>query len=301
MSKVVERRIDVGHVPLGIVVLPVVLMLVLLFGPAVSADEPKSKANQSAHAVQLDKTKSGIRFGIWPAKPQAPAPTLFILASTIDGSLGQAYFRQSGNLLAKRGYLCVSVDLPCHGMETKPGEPNGLDGWAFRAKHNDDFVADTTARLKQVLDHLIAAGYTDAKKVAACGTSRGGFIALQFAAADPRVKCVAAFAPVTDLAVLREFKNSAQYPLVRSLDVSQQVDKLAGRAVWLVIGDQDARVGTDQAITFCRRLTAASLKQKVPSQVELHVMAEPRGHTTPAGSSELAAEWIHRHIERKTP
>ena len=30
--------------------------------------------------------------------------------------------------------------------------------------------------------------------------------------------------------------------------------------------------------------------------VELHVMSEPRGHTTPQGSSKLAADWIHRHL-----
>lgn len=247
---------------------------------------------QDAPKAQVLTTKTGLRYGIWPEKPGKPAPTLFIFASSIEDTLNNEYFRQCGNQLAKQGYLCVTVELPCHGKEVRDGEPAGIDGWRHRIEKGENVVAEATGRFSQVLDDLIESKLTDTEKVAACGTSRGGFMAVQFAAADPRVKAAAAFAPVTDLMALREFTSIKDRQLVDQLSLKQQADKLAGRAVWLIIGDRDDRVSTDESITFCRAVTAASLKQQKPALVDLHVVSEPQGHTTPKGAAELAARWI---------
>lgn len=257
-------------------------------------------AAEGPRAVRVLRTEGGVRFGIWGKESGGPAPTLFVLASTIEETLGDAYYRQSGNALAEWGYLSVSVDLPCHGLQRKPDEPGGLAGWRARSERGDNFVAESNARLRQVLDHLIEAGYTDADKVATCGTSRGGFLALHFAASDSRVRCAAAFAPVAELGALREFEGATAHPLVEKLALAKQAEKLAGRAVWLVIGDHDERVGTDHTIALARRITAASLADGVPSRVELHVMPEPRGHTTPSDAAQRAAAWIRRQIESPT-
>lgn len=277
-----------------------VLLLAVSFAACAWAAGAGAEAVKPSRTVCVLKTESGVTFGTWGNPFSSPAPTLFVLAGTIQETLGQAYFRQAGNVLAEQGYLLVSVDLPCHGPGKRADEPPGLNGWRARSERNEDFVAETNSRLVQVLDHLIAAGRTDPDKVAACGTSRGGFLALHFAASDPRVRCVAAFAPVTDLGVLREFQGAAQLPLVRALDLADQAGKLAGRAVWLVIGDQDERVGTDHTVALARRITAASIEQRLLSRVELHVMPEPRGHTTPSGAAEQAAAWISRQLESPT-
>lgn len=87
--------------------------------------------------------------------------------------------------------------------------------------------------------------------------------------------------PVLDLAALREFRGAETNALVRSLALLQHAEKLAGRAAWLIIGDRDERVGTEHAITFARRLTERSLARGLPGRVDLHVIVEPRGHTTP--------------------
>ncbi len=61
----------------------------------------------------------------------------------------------------------------------------------------------------------------------------------------------------------------------------------------MVIGDQDARVGTDRAIVLADRITEAAGDLPTGSgSIELHVWPEPRGHTTPAGAAERAALWI---------
>ncbi len=76
------------------------------------------------------------------------------------------------------------------------------------------------------------------------------------------------------------------------LSLESQAESLAGRPVWIVIGDQDERVGTDRAIAFAQKLTAASRQKNLASRIELSVLPEPRGHTTPRGSSRRAADWI---------
>jgi len=249
-------------------------------------------ADEAPRTVQTLKTSTGVPFGIWGVKPATPAPTLFILASTIEGTLGDPYYRRAGNILSEQGFLCVSIDLPCHGSEHLSGEPPQLEGWRHRCERGEDFVASSNKRLSQVLDYLIQEGYSDAEKICVCGTSRGGFLSLHFAAHDPRVRCVAAYAPVTDLVALREFHGAESNALVQSLDLRKHANKLAGRAVWLIIGDQDERVGTDLAIDLARRITKASLDHKLTSRVDLHVIAESRGHTTPEGAVESSAQWI---------
>jgi hypothetical protein len=124
--------------------------------------------------------------------------------------------------------------------------------------------------------------------------SRGGFIALHFAAADSRVRWVAAFAPVTDLVVLNEFKNKMAS---KALALTAIADKLTRIPLWLWIGNNDVRVGTDQAIALTRRVVEAASLQGKPAEVELHVVPADigsalNGHTVAPGAYEEAANWI---------
>lgn len=237
------------------------------------------------------ETGTGIEFGLWGPDPVDPRPTLFILAGSIEETLGDPYFRQSGNLLAAQGYLCVSIDIPGHG-KNRGEDPDGLEGWRSRVDRGEDFVAETNRRLSAVLDTLIAEGLSDPARVAACGTSRGGFLALHFAAADTRVKCVATFAPVTDLTALREFAGTENHDRVASLSASRRADDLVDCPTWIIIGDRDERVGTDNAIALARGITASALARGLNPAVELHVVPEPKGHTTPDGAAAQAAAWI---------
>jgi len=246
------------------------------------------------------KTKTGVEFGIWGQGDTKPSPTLFVLGNSIEGTIGDPYFRQAGNDLAKEGFISVSIDIPGHGTQEREGEAKGLAGWRERIDQGEDLVAETNRRLSEVLDYLIAEGLTDPQKVAASGTSRGGFLAMHFTASDPRIKCVAAFAPVTDLIVLREFHGAEGNVLMESLSVSEQADQLADRPVWIIMGDRDERVGTDNAIALARTITASALARGLNPAVELHVLSEPKGHTTPAGAAELAAIWIKRQLEPVT-
>lgn len=236
-------------------------------------------------------TSEGVAYALWPTVPAKPAPVLFILSGSRMETLSSRYFRQAGHYLAKDGVLCVSVDLPCHGDDATP-EVRGLTGWRRHCEEGHDLVEEVTNRLSQVLDHLLTEGLADPKRIAVCGTSRGAFIASHFAIRDPRVGPVLAFAPVTDLGRLREFQGAEKLPLVQSLALEKNAKGLADNPFWLVIGDRDDRVGTDAAISLARAVTAAGLADKNLSDVDLHVIAEPRGHTVPAGYAEAGAGWL---------
>ncbi len=112
--------------------------------------------------VRIETTPTGIRFGTWGGPATGRGPTLVILANSIEGTLGEPYFRQAGRSLgdpqAADPFLCVSIDLPCHGRERLAGEPEELEGWRHRLEQGGDPVADTVRRVGVVVDHLVAAG-----------------------------------------------------------------------------------------------------------------------------------------------
>ncbi|MFV2069417.1 MAG: alpha/beta hydrolase family protein [Pirellulales bacterium] len=278
-----------------------ILFLVMLLSLPLGRCAESGPPAREDRIVRVETTAGGVRFGLLGEPRQLPAPTLFVFASTIDTTLGGGnggYYLQAGSHLLDRGYLCVSVDLPCHGGERRPGESEGLRGWRERFDRKEPFLKKLNGRLSAVLDHLIAAGLSNPDRVAACGVSRGGFVALHWAARDKRIRAVAGFAPVTDLAALSEFAGAADQSVLRAASVSQVADQLAGRPVWLAIGDRDVRVDTDRTIAFARAVSHASYAQDVDSHVELHVLPEPRGHTMPIDAFETAANWIERQIPR---
>jgi hypothetical protein len=120
-------------------------------------------------------------------------------------------------------------------------------------------------------------------------------MALHFAAAEPRVRCVAAIAPVTTLPPLREFKGLENHAGARALAVSHVADRLAGRAVWLCIGNADDRVNTDDAIAFSRAVVKASASRKAPVPVELHVMPV-LGHGQHETAHDEVAAWVRKQL-----
>ena len=258
-----------------------------------------SAADEERPAVVVLRTPKGVRFGLQGEKGQAPAATLFVFASRIEDTLGNDVYNKVGRLLAKQGVISVSLDVPCHGEDTKPGEPAGLSGWRSRIEKGDELIGDFAVKVKDVLDHLVEQGYTDPKRLGVCGTSRGGFIALHLAAAEPRFGCAAAFAPVTNPLAVSEFNGMANPAPANALSIVNRSEQLSGRAIWVCIGNNDQRVSTDDLIAFTRKVVAVSIAQKKPANVELHVMPS-LGHSIHATAHDEAASWIARQFTEES-
>lgn len=225
-------------------------------------------------------------------------PTILVLAAERDRTLREDQFMKFGHIMARsRSCLFVSIDAPGHGDDRRRDERGeGLQVWRSRLDRNEDFVAPFVQRSRTVLDHLIEQRRTDPKRIAVAGTSRGGYLALHVAAANPQISAVALFSGVTELTVLGEFKGLESHALTRSLAVANLADALAGRPIWHCIGNQDMRVGTTEAFAFFRLLVNRGHALHGRAPVELHIM-ESEGHRTPAGAWSLAADWLLRQLD----
>jgi dienelactone hydrolase len=274
-------------------VLPVLLLTTfVLIGDRLRADD--------GPPMQVLHTPDQVRFGLIGAKGDKPAPTLFVFAHSLETMQKDPIYTEVANLLTAQGILGVAVDALCHGEDSRPGEPAELNGWVYRLEREDDFTKSFTARVSAVLDHLIHEGYTDAERVAAYGTSRGGFLAVHFAAANRRVRAVAGISPVTNLMAISEFSGTKAREKAKQLSLANQAPRLAGCAVWLSIGNHDERVSTDDAIDFTRAVVreaaAKSGDRNVVIPVEL-VVAPAAGHTKIDQAHELLAAWIVKQFE----
>jgi dienelactone hydrolase len=237
----------------------------------------------------------GFRYGVRGEKPRSPAPTLFVLATRIEETLENEDYNKAGRLLAAHGWLSATLDIPGHGENVREGEPTSLPAWRYRLERGEDFIAPFAARVSSLLDHLIAERYTDPEQVAVLGTSRGGFLALHWAATEGRVRAIVAVAPVADLRVLPEFNGMENHELTQAVALDNVAGKLAGRAIWMCIGNHDERVSTDNCIRFSRRIVAASIAQRLPANVELHVTTAV-GHGTHPTAHDEAAVWLRKQL-----
>jgi len=252
--------------------------------------------------VQLLKTDDGVAFALLGEKPKAPAPTLFVFGADMRGSLLGEDVNHLGRLLIPHGYVCVSLDLPCHGSDVRDGEKAGdLTGWKDRIVNGENIAAAFTKQFSSVLDHLIQDGITDPQQVAVSGTSRGGFIALHCAAADARVKQVIAFAPVTALSALAEFKDAETHADVLALSPIHVADKLVGKQLWIVMGNDDGRVGTADCLALALEVIQKSKGKFNPIPVEMRLVSAigHRLHAVPTAQygqlcapHEEAARWL---------
>ena len=234
----------------------------------VRADEPPPFPE-----VTFLKTKSDVPFAILGTKPAAPAPTIFVFGGDMRNSLIQEDGNRLGRILIPHGYFCVSLDIPCHGTDVRPGEKSGdLTGWKDRVVKGENIVAQFTERFSKVLDHLIEEKYTDPTQIAVSGTSRGGFAAIHAGAADPRVKQIIAFAPVTHLPALAEFKGAETNELALSLTPIHVAGKLVGKPLMIIIGNQDLRVSTDDSLALAREVVKLSTGKINPIPVELRLV-----------------------------
>ncbi len=270
-----------------------------LFAPAalacvLAATMSRPATAEETREIQVRRTPEQVRYGLIGTVGKKPAPTLFVLAHAIEEMQRQPVYTEVASILAKEGWISVVIDPPCHGEDVRPGEPGQLSGWRNRLEQGEDFMPAFVAKARAVLDLLVQQGIADPGRVAACGTSRGGFLAYHFAASEPRIKAVAGISPVTRLNALREFAATSRRAQADELDLTRLAPKLAGRAVWLSIGNNDVRVNTDDAIAFTRAVVHATARPDRPNEVipvELVVAPTP-GHTKIDQAHELLASWL---------
>lgn len=279
------------HVNLPPVLLPSYLLRVLALLALALPFARLGGDESSSPLLRVERLPDGTRYALIGAKAAQPAPTLFVLQGDIDVARREPIYTEVARLLAPRGFISVVIDAPGHGEDHRPDEPAELASWNWRVNQGQDLVGGFVARARAVLDHLIREKITDPDRVAACGTSRGGFLAFQLAAHEPRIRCVGGISPVTDLLALREFSATTNQAAAEALALARLAPQLAGRPAWICIGNNDARVSTAAAIAFSRALVAGTPPDREIAPVELLVHAGP-GHRSSVQDHERLAAWL---------
>ena len=275
----------------GVLVLAGVLFLV----PSALASQPSEATavrDQPPKRYRMLTTPDGIQFGLRQGANKTPAPAAFLFGSLLDEVLTGEHCR----ILLAAGYVCAALDAPGHGLDRDTSEPPELRSWRHRLEAGRDFVSAYNARLSSILNYLVAERIADPALVIAVGGSRGGFLAFHFAGSDPRVRGVAGLAPVTELRALYEFRGMDDHELTASLSPIRHAARLAGRNVLVTIGDRDERVGTDHAIALARRVS----RDAEGARVDLHVLAEPRGHHHPEATAGLLRTWAVKCLRNRS-
>ncbi|MBM4075636.1 MAG: hypothetical protein FJ267_08335 [Planctomycetes bacterium] len=286
-----------GHFSLfPILVMAVVAKMAMPIVSEANGQESTTKIPQ----MRLMTTPDGHRYGVFCDKPEVPAATLFIFALGIEqmGSDPKRYYSQTGLDLAENGWIYVVLDPPCHGFDRNPDEPGELNGWAHQVRNGKDLIGPFVKRCSSVLDHLIQMGYSDPNRIAASGTSRGGFCALHFAANDARIKAVTGVSPVTNPLALSEFKD-VTVEQTQAMNFESLADHLAGRSVWMSIGNSDNRVSTDDCVTLARTIVNRTRTFKPElAVIPIEILVGPsQGHRAVDDAYKLEAQFLRKHVK----
>jgi hypothetical protein len=283
-------------------------LLLLAVGALIGSPAAHSQVKPRSIQTAIDlRTDDGVRFAFTGPKDARKAPLLFLSGGERRPNIENESGNTLGWILAKHGYVQASIDTPCHGEDVRPGEPTGLAGWRARLEKGEPLFATFTTQARSVIDYLVRRGTVDPERIGAAGSSRGGFVSLHLAAAEPRIKFVVAFAAVSDLLALREFHGMADPAPARALDIMTLAEKLLDRPIWLSIADNDERVGSRHAIDFMLHMMRISKKHKLPmthfwSGDDIRLTVTPAegagGHVNYRGAQEDAATWVLRQFPR---
>lgn len=213
-------------------------------------------------------------------------------------SMGKAPYDEAAKVFVAAGHRALSFDLPEHGDRVTPGRTEGIAGMCQALLAGDDpferFVADGRAAIDACIEkHLAKPG-----RIYVCGVSRAGYCVLRLAAADPRIGGAAGLAPVTDWRALREFAAAKDRPEVAALALEHYADRLAGRPIYLAIGNRDDRVGTECCLRMALRLTEEESRRKLgKSRLCFLVVDDSPGHSLDLRWRRAGAEFLLRQVK----
>ena len=216
--------------------------------PTTSSPPPTTAGRHEVTIAGAGVTLGGVLF-----RPETsdPRPALVVLHGWQPaGTNGATTVEPRARRYAEEGYIALAL---------------AMRGWAPSGGSDDcglrqpDDVVSAVAWLRSIPGVQV-------ENIAVVGFSQGGQVALLTAAKDPRLRAVAAYYPVTDVArwkttttnpdipgyvsaVCEPGGSAARSPLLRSNEINVPV--------LLVHGDQDTRVPTDQSVLLHAALTQA--------------------------------------------
>ncbi len=228
-----------------------------------------------------------------------PALLLTFAADRVTSSSVRPYCSPAEHFLAQ-GHRVISFDLPAHGDRV------GIHGSDITGLRNalvageDPFMA-LVEDGKGVIGECIRRGWARPGRIAVSGSSRGGYMALRMLAADDRIAAGAGFAPVTDWSLLREFSADREREDVRALGLARFVQGMIGKHVYLAIGSEDERVGTESCRQFHAVLVKVNEETMHDASLAELLLTEDKGHSVNDGAYEQGRELLLKWVTQERP
>jgi hypothetical protein len=145
-------------------------------------------------------------------------------------------------------------------------------------------------RSKAVLKYCVDQKWVKPDRIVVSGISRFGYYAFRLMAEDDSLKIGGGFSPVTDWRDLSEFEEQRDLDVVKDLRLSLWAEKLAGKKIYMAIGNHDDRVSTLSCAQFFLDLNAANRKRGFDGSLVDFFVTPDIGHG-------LGQEWYRRGIK----
>ncbi len=226
--------------------------------------------------------KGGLTFCyVGPDLHEGPLPTLLYFALSARDSLETDPYNQPVQYLAGRRMRIFTVTLPEHEEGKRPED--AIPKWTDRLAAGDNFLPPFFKQVAEGIDHLFEMGAIES--LVAAGLSRGGLLACHVAALEPRIKAILAFAPMTQLN--------------ESLDINHLAEALIDRKIRFYIGNNDTRVGTENAFAMIHALAKAGKEARIrdlPYELIISPSIGHQGHGTSPEIFKAGAEWVANEL-----
>ncbi len=220
-------------------------------------------------------------------------PTFFYFALSGEESLSLEPINRPAANFKDENVRVFSVTLPFHEEGYDP--VNAMHQWAESFENSSEFMASFIERTLQMIKILIREGCIDEERFAVGGLSRGGFIAAQIAAREPKVGALLGYSPLTDLRKLDSFHKIQNFDHTEPYELIHLIPQLIRHPLRFYIGNRDVRVKTRSAFEFIEALSNYAYEQGIRSpsaELILYPSIGHKGHGTPPEIFDLGTEWI---------
>ncbi len=229
-------------------------------------------------------------YHIGPALDHGPLPTFFYFALSGPDSLTLDPFNQPVQFLHGKMIRVFSMTLPGH--EADLPKENAMNLWAEDISKNINSLGEFLESVTEAVDFAVKEKFVDPEHLAVGGLSRGAFIASHVAARDDRFKYLLGFAPLTRLALIKEFAQLKNHKIVNQLDLSNLSQKLVDRHCRFYIGNRDTRVDTRSCFDFSMSIVDAAERRSPQVECLITPSIGKDGHGTTPEIFHEGAAWI---------
>lgn len=215
-------------------------------------------------------------------------PALFYFSLSAEESLSLPPYNSPVTFLQNEALRIFSFTIPGHEEGL-----NKFDAMTYWASSGPSLIEDFIDRTSKTIEWLIETEVIDASRSALCGLSRGGFIASHLAAKLKKIPILLAFAPITQITELEEFRQRSEF---EPLNLENQIDPLCFlKNIRFYIGNRDIRVGTEACFHFIRKMAEKKIKNL---SVELFITQSigREGHGTSPETFKEGSLWLKNLI-----